>query len=164
MSLKLLTTGVAVAAVVGGAALGVTSVAAGEAVSAPVVQPVVFGVPLPLDPAADVPTADQLAGVLNGLADPGVPFRNKSNLVDGGIGMIEGRAADRALANANASGYLPLSFQFADIHSTGPGTATANVTATGPNGTPRSTNLSFVDQGGWKLSRGSAMTLLQLAS
>ena len=86
-----------VAAVAGAVTAGLTS--ASETVTASSkstvqIQPVVFGVPMPLDPAGDLPTADQLYGVLNGLANPGVPFASKSYLVEGGIGIIEGRAAD----------------------------------------------------------------------
>ena len=44
---------------------------------------------------------------------------------------------------------------------TGPGAASANITATGPHLAPTSENLTFVDQGGWKLSHDSAMTLIQ---
>jgi hypothetical protein len=161
--LKYLTTGIAAAALVGGAAAGVTSVAPVPATTS-AVAPVVFGVPLPLDPAADVPTTDQLNGLLSGLADPNVPFRSKAGLVEGGVGIIEGRTADSLMKNAAAKGQLPLSFQVANVVPSGPGTATATVTATGPSLAPVTQTVTFVDQGGWKLSRGSAMALLQAAA
>jgi len=163
VSLKYLATGLAAATLIGAAAVGVTSIAPAPTTATPAITPVVFGVPLPQDPA-DMPTSDQLMTVLNGLADPSVPFRSKGNLVEGGVGLIEGRAADRMIANAGQQGYLPLSFQIANIQPAGPGAASANVTASGPNLAPKTTNVMFVDEGGWKISRGSATSLLQLAS
>ena len=163
MSLKSLTTGVAAATLVGAAAAGVISIASAPTSTAPAVTPVVFGVPLPLDPVGDVPTSDQLAGLLNSLADPSVPFRSKGGLVEGGVGIIEGRTADALLKNAAAQGKLPLTFQVANVVPTGPGTAAADVTASGPSGSVTQ-NITFVNQGGWKLSRGSAVSLLQAAS
>jgi len=157
--LKSLARGVAAVAIVGAAAAGVTSIASGVPVaSAPAVQPVVFGVPLPLDPAADVPSTDQLASVLYGLADPNVPFRSKSGLVEGGIGLIEAKTADRLLASLSSQGAL--SFQVSDIAPAGPGAATATVTASGPQTSPTTQNVTFVDQGGWKVSRASASSVL----
>ncbi|MBV8929033.1 MAG: hypothetical protein JO152_07910 [Mycobacteriaceae bacterium] len=161
MRLKYLTTGIAAAALVGAAAAGVTSIA--SAPTTPAVAPMVFGAPLPLDPAADLPTSGQLVSLLNSLADPGVSFRSKGGLVEGGVGIIEGRTADALMKNAAAQGKLPLSFQVANIAPAGPGAATADVTASGPTGSVTQ-NVTFVDQGGWKLSRGSAMSLLQAAS
>lgn len=162
MRLKYLTTGVAAATLVGAVAAGVTSIA--PAPTTPAVAPMVFGAPLPLDPAADVPTADQLTSLLSSLADPSVPFRSKSGLVEGGVGIIEGRTADSLMKNAAAKGELPLSFQVSNIVPAGPGAATATVTAAGPQAAPVTQNVTFVDQGGWKLSRGSALSLLQAAS
>ena len=162
MRLKYLATGVAAATLVGAAAAGVTSIA--SAPTTPVVAPAVFGVPLPLDPAADVPTTPQLMSLLNNLADAGVPFRSKGGLVEGGVGIIEGRTADALMKNAAAKGQLPLTFQVSNIVPAGPGAATADVTASGPSTAPVTQNVTFVNQGGWKLSRGSAMTLLQAAS
>jgi hypothetical protein len=163
VSVKSLATGVAAVAAIGAAAAGVTCVASVTA-ALPQVQPVVFGAPLPLDPVvpgADVPTPDQLIGVLNGLQDPSVPFASKSNLVEGGVGGVEGHFADKKLQQAAARGSLPLTFNITNIQPAGPGTASANVTATGPHLAPTSENLTFVDQGGWMLSRTSAMTLIQ---
>ena len=167
MSLKYLATGLAATTLVGAPAYGLTTIATNPTTAAPphttatpAINPVVFGAPLPRDPAADVPTADQLITVLNGLADPSVPFRSKSNLVEGGVGIIEGRTADHMMANAVQNGDLPLSFQIANIQPAGPGAATATVTASGPRTAPTSQTITFVDQGGWKLSRGSATSLL----
>ena len=126
----------------------------------PGIRLAVAGAPLPLDPAPGVPTADQLTVVLNGLADPGVPFANKGYLVEGGIGRIEARAADGLMRKAVANGQVPLNFSIADIAPAGPGAATANVTASGPGLPPTTQNVLFVDQAGWKLSRSSATAVL----
>lgn len=155
---------VGAAAVVGAAAAGVTSIASSSIVAAPQMQLVVFGAPMPLDPADDVPTPDQLYAVLDGLANPGVPFRSKGNLVEGGVGVIEGRTADAVMKNAVAQGKMPLSFSVSDITPVGPGAASANVTASGPALAPTTQNVTFVDQGGWKLSRGSATQVLTMFS
>ncbi len=157
--------GLASAAVlVGVAAAGVMSASSGVPAAAPPVAPVVFGVPMPLDPAADIPTPDQLYSVLTGLADPGVSFRAKGYLVEGGIGTIESRTADAMMRDASAKGMLPLRFSVADIAPVGPGYATANVTASGP-GLPATTqNVTFVRQGAWKLSRASATQVLLMLS
>lgn len=168
MNLKLLTTGVVVAALTGVAA-GITGVAHDlRAASSPTVSvtvvPAVFGTPLPLEPAAVIPTADQLTGVLYGLADPAVPFASKGYLVEGGIGRLEARTADALMRKAMANGQMPLSFTVAGITPAGPGAATANVTASGPAMPPTTQNVLFVDQGGWKLSRSSATTVLSMFS
>ncbi|MGH3594764.1 MAG: hypothetical protein ACRDUT_02140 [Mycobacterium sp.] len=160
MTVKSLATGVAAVAAISAAAAGVTCIAS-VAPATPQVQPVVFGAPLPLDPATDVPTADELITVLNGLQNPSVPFASKSYLVEGGVGGVEAHIADRKLQKAAANGSLPLSFNIANIVPAGPGAASADVTATGPHLASTTQNLTFVNQGGWKLSKGSAMTLIQ---
>ena len=102
--------------------------------------------------------------LLTSLADPGVSFRSKSGLVEGGVGVIEGRTADSLMKNAAAEGKLPLRFTVANIAPAGPDAATADITASGPSGVPTTQNVTFVNQGGWKLSRGSALSLLSSAS
>lgn len=161
MTVKLFAGGLLAAGLVAGGMTGLTTVTS----SAPMaVAPVVFGVPMPMDPAADVPTADQLTGVLVGLADPGVPFASKSYLVEGGIGRLEARTADALMRNAVAKGQMPLSFTIGPIAPAGPGAATATVTAAGPNTPPTTQSVTFVDQGGWKLSRTSATAVLSMFS
>ena len=160
MTPKVLATGVLEVAAIGAPAAGVTSIAS-VAPAAPQVQPVVLGAPLPLDPAADLPTPGQLISVLNGQQDPNVLFANKSNLVQGGVGGVAGRMADRQLQKAAQRGELPLSFKVANIQPAGPGAASADVTATGPSLAPTTQRVAFVDQGGWELPRSSAMSLLQ---
>jgi hypothetical protein len=161
---KFLISCVAVAAVAGGAAAATTPVQTIMPSNSPAVQPAVFGVPLPLDPAADIPTADQITGVLSSLADPGVPFAAKSYLVEGGLGRLEARTADALMKNAIAKGQIPLNFTVGAITPTGPGLATATVTAASPNMPPTTQTVSFVDQSGWKLSRASATSVLAIFS
>ncbi|MGV0633092.1 hypothetical protein ABQE69_05235 [Mycolicibacillus trivialis] len=162
MTVKSLATGAAAVAALGAAALGVTGVI-GTA-PAPQVQLTTLGAPLPLEPAEALPTADQLTGVLTSLADPAVPFASKGNLIEGGIGGVEGTVADRKLQKAARKGQLPLSFSVDNIAPAGPGTAAADVTVSGPKMAARTMNLTFVNQGGWELSRSSATQLIQAAS
>ena len=168
MTQKLLATCVAAAAIAGGAAAGITAAVSITPSASPAITPVVFGAPLPLDPAtdpvADVPTAEQIIGVLNGLADPGIPFASKNYLIEGGIGRIEARTADALMRNAVARGQIPLTFSVSNITAIGPGAATATVTASGPGMPPTTQSMTFVDQGGWKLSRASASTVLSIFS
>lgn len=102
----------------------------------PSIQPVVFGAPLPLDPAADVPTNDQLLGLVNALANPGVPFGSKSYLVEGGISPVEARVADGRMKKAVARGEVPLTFSVANIQPAGPTSATADISLSGPKLAP----------------------------
>ncbi|MDT5221003.1 MAG: hypothetical protein QOF15_3108 [Mycobacterium sp.] len=162
-TIKSFAIGAAAVAAIGAAAAGVTSIASPVSYN---VAPVVYGAPLPLDPApASVPTAAQLNGILTNLADPNVSFSSKGNLVEGGIGGTEARIADHQLKKAAKNGDLPLSFSIANIQPTAAGSATADVAVSGPKlSTPVTQNVTFVNQGGWVLSRSSAMELLKAAS
>jgi hypothetical protein len=166
-TIKSLAIGAAAVAAIGAAAAGVTSIASPVSYN---MQPVVYGAPLPLDPApapatASVPTAAQLNGILTNLADPNVSFSSKGNLVEGGIGGTEARIADHQLKKAAKNGDLPLSFSIANIQPTAAKSATADVAVSGPKfSTPVTQNVTFVNQGGWVLSRSSAMELLKAAS
>jgi hypothetical protein len=165
MFMRSIATGVAAVAAIGAAAAGVTAIAS-VSPAAYQVQPVVFGAPLPQDPAtaANMPTAAQLTGLLNSLADPSVPFANKSNLVEGGISGTEGHMADHQLKKAAKNGDLPLSFSVANIQPAAGGSATADVAVSGPKiASPVTQSVTFVNQGSWMLSRSSAMGLLQAA-
>ena len=169
MTLKLLATGVTAAAIAGACVAGVTALTSASAapVGSPAIQLANTSAPLaplPADPATGVPSPDQLSGVLISLADPGVPFASKSYLVEGGLGRIEARAADALMRKAVANGQVPMSFTVADVAPAGVGAATANVTAVGPGLPPATQSLLFVDQGGWKLSRSSASTVLSIFS
>lgn len=170
-SMKTLATGMAAVAAIGAAAAGLTAIATADPAGYQV-QPVVFGAPLPQDPAptpipgpaANLPTAPQLTGLLNSLADPNVPFANKSDLVEGGISGMEARVADHELKKAAKNGDLPLAFSVSNIRQGDPGAALADVAVSGPKLTsPVTQNVTFVNQGSWMLSRSSAMELLQAA-
>lgn len=160
MTLKTLVTGVAALAVVGGAAAGVTSIASASLTAAPAVQPVVFGVPMPLQPDLQQP----LVTTLNALAGGGSFGGAKEAYIQGGVGRIEAISADHAYSNAAAKGLFPLSFNVANI-APAPGGVTADVTATAANGQTATQNILFVNgpsPTGWQLSRTSALALLSV--
>lgn len=161
MTLKTLITGAAAVALVGAAAAGVTSLASGASVaSAPAVQPVVFGVPMPQAPAPDLQAP--LLQTLSNLAGSGSFAGAKAAYVEGGVGRLEALTADRAYTNAAAKGLFPLSFNVADIDQNG-GVATANVTATANNGVSTTQPVTFIagpSPTGWQMSKASALTLL----
>ena len=162
MIAKLLATCMAAAAIVGGAAAGTSALASITPVASPAVAPMVFGAPLPLDPGVDLPSAEQLTGVLNSLANPSVPFAAKGYLIEGGIGRLEAKTADALMRSAIAKGQVPLNFNIGPIAPVGPGAATATVTAAGPSMPSTTQAVTFVNQGGWKLSRASASTILTI--
>ncbi|GAC1396313.1 MAG: hypothetical protein NVSMB60_04640 [Mycobacterium sp.] len=162
MTLKTLVTGVAAAALVGGAAAGVTSVASPASAPAPAVQPVVWEIPMPQAPAPDLQTP--LLQTLQALAANG-SFIGKAPYIQGGIGRIESIAADRAYSRAAAEGKFPLTFNIANIDQEG-GAATADVTATSALGTSATQNVQFVagpSPTGWQISKSSALNLLSAA-
>jgi hypothetical protein len=160
VTLKTLVTGAAAVAVVAAAAGGVTSIASSAPPATPAIAPVVFGAPLPLDPAPNL--AGPLMQTLNGLAALGSFGGTKGTYVEGGLGRIESIAADRAFSKAQAKGLFPLTFNIADIDEQGP-VATANVTATANTGVSNTQPVTFV-QGpsptGWQISKDSALALL----
>lgn len=166
MSLKHLITGLATATLAGAAAFGVTSIAPAPTTAMPAITPMVFGAPLPLDQAGDI--SGQLANVLNTLEQRNVSFRSpdKESLIQGGVGIIEGRTADRALENAYQQGSLPVSFNLTNIRQAADGSsATATVGVSGDQGPSRSQDVTFVSGGplGWQLSRSSALAVLTAA-
>ena len=165
-TVKSIATGVAAVAAIGAAAAGVTSIAS-VTPTTPQMQPVAVGAQLPQDPppGANVPTADQLTGLLNSLADPGVSYTTKTGLVEGGISSGEGHMFDHELRKAYRDGEFPLSFNVANIQPSGPNAATADVAVSGPKlPAPITKNLTFINQGGWALSQDSATQLVQAAT
>ena len=157
MTLKSLVSGVAAAAAVGAASVGVTSVASGAPTVAPAVQSVVFDVPLAPAPELSAP----LVQTLQALAGSG-SFYGKAPYIQGGIGRIESIAADRAYSKAAAEGKFPLTFNIANIDQQ-EGVATADVTATSALGTSATQNIQFVagpSPTGWQIAKASAMSLL----
>ncbi len=163
MTLKTLVTGVAAAALVAGAAVGVTSVASPAVSSTPAVQPVVWDIPMPQAPAPDLQAP--LLQTLQALAGGG-SFSGKASYIQGGIGRIEGIAADRAYNRAAAEGKFPLTFNIANIDQEN-GVASADVTATSALGTTATQNVQFVagpSPTGWQIGKASALNLLSAAS
>ena len=159
MTLKSLVTGVAAAALVGGAAAGVTSIASPAGSQAPAVQPVVWDVPMPQAPAPDLQAP--LLQTLQALGAPGLSA-SKAPFIQGGIGRIEGRVADTKLREAQADGKFPLSFTLANIDQNGD-IVTADVTATAANGGVATQNIQFVpgpSPTGWQMSKQSLMALM----
>jgi hypothetical protein len=162
VTLKTLVTGVAAAALVAGAAAGVTCVASPAVSSAPAVQPVVWDIPMPQAPAPELQAP--LLQTLQVLAAGG-SFSGKAPYIQGGIGRIESIAADRAYGRAAAEGRFPLTFNIANIDQEG-GVANADVTATSALGTTATQTVQFVagpSPSGWQISKQSAMSLLSAA-
>jgi len=164
-TVKAIATSVAALAAVGGAAAGVASIAPHEGPAQ--VQLSAVGAPLPQDPppapAADMPTVAQLTALLNSLVDPSVPFADKGNMVEGGISGMQAHIADKRLKKAAENGDLPLTFTITNIQPGAPGSATADVAVSGPKiSTPVTQNVTFINQGGWMLSRASAVQAIQL--
>ena len=162
MTLKTLVTGMAAAALMAGAAVGVTSVASPAVSSAPAVQPVVWDIPMPQAPAPELQAP--LLQTLQALAGGG-SFSGKASYIQGGIGRIEGIAADRAYNRAAAEGKFPLTFNIANIDQQG-GVANADVTATSALGTTATQSVQFVagpSPSGWQIAKASALSLLSAA-
>ena len=164
-TVKSIATSVAALAAVGGAAAGVASIAPHEGPAQ--VQLSAVGAPLPQDPppapAADMPTVAQLTALLNSLVDPSVPFADKGNMVEGGISGMQAHIADKRLKKAAENGDLPLTFNITNIQPGAPGSATADVAVSGPKiSSPVTQNVTFIKQGGWMLSRASAVQAIQL--
>jgi hypothetical protein len=139
VTLKSLVTGVAGAAVMGGAAMGVTSIAS------------------PAIASADCVDQGTLQGVLSTLVEPGLQFNAppKRDLVQGGVGVVKGRLADGALKNAYAEGTLPTAISV-DPPTCDGDAATSIVRAAG-----KSMPITFVNElGTWKVSASSASTVL----
>ena len=172
--MKSIATSLAALAVIGGAAAGLASSASGVPTAGmPAVQLAAVGAPLPQDPpppspapAQNLPTPEQLTGILTNLSDPGVSYHTKDGLVEGGIGSGEGHVMDHELRKAYRNGELPLSFVVSNIQENGPTTATADVAISGPKlPAPVTKNLMFVNQPtGWVLSSPSATQLVQAVS
>lgn len=164
MTAKSLVTGIVTAAagavVVAAAAGGVTQIASGVPSQAPAVQPVVWEIPMPQAPAPELQAP--LVQTLTGLAGPGSYTGAKGSYIQGGLGKIESRLADRKYSDAQAKGYFPLTFGVDNIDVNGP-VATAFVTATAQTGATASQPVTFVagpSPSGWQLSKESAMALL----
>jgi hypothetical protein len=163
VTLKTLVTGVAAVAAVGGAAVGVTSLASSTITAAPAVQPVVWDIPMPLTPEGDA-LVGPLTQTVNTLGSGG-SFSGKSAYIQG-LGRFTGKGVELKYNDAVAKGYLPLTATVDNVVPTPAGDlATANVTATLASGEVRSMPLTFVRGGsptGWQLSSQSLFALGEL--
>jgi hypothetical protein len=168
-SMKSIAISAAALAVVGGGAAGLASSAPGIAPAGlPQLQLASVGAPLPQDPAQpastlNLPTPEQLTDILNNLSNPGVSYRTKDGLVEGGIGSGEGHEMDHELRVAYRNGQLPLSFVVSNIQQNGPTTVMSDVAVSGPKlSAPVTKPLMFVNQNGnWMLSSPSGTMLVQ---
>lgn len=66
-------------------------------------------------PAAVVPTADQVAGLLSRLTDPATPDPDKAALAQGGLSPNALAELDRDLTGLNQAGSLPFAINVSDI-------------------------------------------------
>jgi hypothetical protein len=168
-SMKSIAISAAALAIVGGGAAGLASSAPGIAPAGlPQLQLASVGAPLPQDPAQpastlNLPTPEQLTDILNNLSNPGVSYRTKDGLVEGGIGSGEGHEMDHELRVAYRNGQLPLSFVVSNIQQNGPTTVMSDVAVSGPKlSAPVTKPLMFVNQNGnWMLSSPSGTMLVQ---
>lgn len=157
--MKVFATGVAALAI------AVSGMTAGTPAATIAVQPVVFGVPMPLDPppaaGAPLPTTDEVSSMLTRLTDAAITYKEKGYLVENGINQGEGHALDHDLRKASRDGQLPYTFNVTNVEPTGPNQAVANVTTSGPKMAPVTQPIQLVDQGSWVLSHDSALALIQ---
>jgi hypothetical protein len=139
VTLKSLVTGVAAAAVMGGAAMGVTSIASPAIAS-----------------ADDCVDRDTLQGVVDSLVAPGGDFAGpKGQLVSPALGIVSGKYANGKLRALYAQGTLPTQIYVGDPTCSG-NTATSQVSAAG-----HTLPITFVNDGvGWKVTQASANSVL----
>jgi hypothetical protein len=159
----------AAAAVIGGAAAGIASIAPPSGLAQ--LQLAAVGAPRPQDPlppAAEqnLPTPDQLSSLCTQATDAGVSYTTKTNLVENGISPDEGHVADHDLRKAYRDGKFPETFDVTNIAPAGPNAAQADVAISGPKfAGPVTKHLMFINQGGnWILQHDSALALLQAAT
>jgi hypothetical protein len=139
VTLKTLVTGVAAAAVMGGAAMGVTSIASPAIAS-----------------ADDCVDAGTLQGVIDSLVAPGGDFAGpKGQLVSPPLGILSGKYANGKLRGLYADGTLPTAISVGAPTCAGD-TATSQITAAG-----KTMPITFVNElGAWKVTGSSANTVL----
>jgi hypothetical protein len=139
VTLKTLLTGVAAAAVMGGAAMGVTSIASPAIAS-----------------ADDCVDAGTLQGVIDSLVAPGGDFAGpKGQLISPPLGILSGKYANGKLRGLYAAGTLPTPISVGAPTCSG-NTATSQITAVG-----KTMPITFVNElGNWKVTGASANTVL----
>jgi hypothetical protein len=114
--------------------------------------------------AAALPAPEALTGVLYRLADPTVPGAEKLDLI-GGAKPADAGAVDKFTTALKDGGYLPLTFNAADIawsdRDPGNAVATVDITTPNPNSHGFSVPMEFTPhRGGWQLSQRTAAMLL----
>ena len=157
--MKSVATRIAAVGAIGAAAFGVTPIAFASA------QPQDPPPPFPAQ-GVNLPSAEQLSGLLTKATDPGVSYTTKFGLVENGISSGEGHAADHDLRKAFRDGKFPQTYTVTNIQPAGPNGATADVAITGPKfAGPVTKHLAFVNQGGnWVVQHASALALIQAAT
>jgi len=139
--------------VVAAAAGGVTRLQSSASPTAPAIQPVVFGAPLPLDSAPNL--AGPLVQTLNGPRRGWLVLRTQGHLRRGGLGRIETIAADRAYSKAR-QGPVPAGLQpSADIDLNGQSQLRTSPRPAN-NGVSNTQPVTFVNgpsPTGWQISR-----------
>jgi len=108
-------------------------------------------------PATPVPTAEQVAVILNQLTDPNVPDADKAKLIDGGLSPDEMGQNDQGLAKLVRHHALPFTFDVTDIQPAINNLAGVTATLTGPHAPiPVVRPLVLVDHDGtWQLTHDS---------
>jgi hypothetical protein len=141
VTLKSLVTGVAAVAAVGGAAVGVTSVASPAIAFAE-------------DCAVDSGT---LQGVVDSLVAPGGDFAGpKGQLISPPLGFTTGKLANGTLRNLYAKGTLPTQISISPPTCVSPNTATSQISAVG-----QTMPITFVNEAGtWKVTAASATSVI----
>jgi hypothetical protein len=114
--------------------------------------------------ADDVPSVDELVGIMQQLTDPNIPAMSKGNIVTPGFTPDEAETVDDHLHRTNAFGYLPYDFVVADIEPAPANQAGATVTTTeGHRHRTGPAPIVLVNQGGhWLITHDTAMTELDL--
>ncbi|MFL0180323.1 hypothetical protein [Mycobacterium sp. SMC-15] len=108
-------------------------------------------------PNAPVPTAEQVAAILNQLTDPEVPDTDKATLVEGGLLPDEMSQNDQGLAKLARHHALPFTFTVTDVQPAINNLAGVTAALTGPRQTvPVIRPLVLVDHDGtWQLTHDS---------
>jgi hypothetical protein len=130
--------------------------------------PAAIAAPAAPSQSAALPEPAALIDVLNRLADPAVPGTDKLNLVEGST-PDDAATLDNFTEALQDTRMLPLTFNVTDLawSADDPRSITASVTATPSDPAVRmfSFPMSFTPaQGGWQLSRETAVLLLALGS
>jgi hypothetical protein len=154
--------GVATAAVTLGLSGCSTSESAEPSSSLPLISSAAGAAP----PATALPTPEALTDVLYRLADPAVPGGEKLDLIEGAK-PTDAATLDKFATALRDAGYVPLTFEVADIafseQDPGNAVATVNVTTPNPETSGFSFPMEFTPRGdGWQLSQKTAEMLLAL--